>query len=126
MALRNKAHDAAGNLTETDRDDEGTAADATLRSAYSAEVPSATKAGSSLRSTSERDYTYDYRNRLVKVEDRTGRGADLACLRRHERTGRPLGSEDFLLRFERFTGRRLRRGRPGPKPRHGGPGPKDK
>ena len=42
-----QVHDAAGNLTETDTNNEGTAAD-------------------------ERDYTYDYRNRLVKVEDATG------------------------------------------------------
>ena len=43
-----QVHDPAGNLKETDTNDEGTAAD-------------------------ERDYTYDYRNRLVKVEDATGR-----------------------------------------------------
>jgi putative transposase len=38
-----------------------------------------------------------------------------AALRRHERTGRPLGSEGFLKRLERQTGRELRKRRPGRK-----------
>ena len=41
----------------------------------------------------------------------------LAALRRHSRTGRPLGSESFLDKLEARVGRSLRRGRPGPKPK---------
>jgi putative transposase len=36
-------------------------------------------------------------------------------LRRHECTGRPLGSEAFLLRLEAALGRPMRRRKPGPK-----------
>ena len=36
-------------------------------------------------------------------------------LRRHARTGRPLGSKRFLARLERALGRVLRPGKPGPK-----------
>jgi putative transposase len=36
-------------------------------------------------------------------------------LLQHERTGRPLGSEDFLERMEQITGRVLRPQKPGPK-----------
>jgi putative transposase len=42
---------------------------------------------------------------------------DVRWLQRHERTGRPLGSEKFVARLERRLGRRLRRLKPGPKPR---------
>ena len=42
---------------------------------------------------------------------------DIRLLQRHERTGRPLGSERFLAKLERRLGRRLRRLKPGPKPR---------
>lgn len=38
-------------------------------------------------------------------------------LRRHARTGRPLGSEAFIESLERVTGRRLKPRRPGPRPR---------
>ena len=37
-------------------------------------------------------------------------------LRRHERTGRPLGDESFVKRLEQIVGRILRRQKPGPKP----------
>jgi putative transposase len=40
---------------------------------------------------------------------------EIKQLRRHERTGRPLGSERFLGAVERQLGRTLRRGKPGPK-----------
>ena len=40
----------------------------------------------------------------------------LEALRRHERTGRPLGSEEFVMDLEARLGRRLRPRRPGPKP----------
>ena len=35
-------------------------------------------------------------------------------LRRHERTGRPLGDRPFLMRLEELTGRTLARRKPGP------------
>jgi len=38
-------------------------------------------------------------------------------LRRHERTGRPLGSAAFLKRLETKLGRVLRKKRPGRKPK---------
>ncbi len=43
--------------------------------------------------------------------------ADAAAFRRHERTGRPLGSPDFVDRVETQLGRCLRRAKPGPKAR---------
>ncbi len=44
--------------------------------------------------------------------------AEYEELRRHERTGRPLGDESFIERLEALLKRRLQRGKPGPK----GPG----
>jgi putative transposase len=41
--------------------------------------------------------------------------ADLRLLRRHERTGRPLGSAGFVSRVEGLLGRVLARQKPGPK-----------
>lgn len=41
----------------------------------------------------------------------------IRLLERHERTGRPLGDERFMRMAERITGRSLRPGKPGPKPR---------
>ena len=43
--------------------------------------------------------------------------ATLASLRRHGRTGRPLGSASFLGRLETMLGRRLGAGRPGRPPK---------
>ena len=40
---------------------------------------------------------------------------DMECLRRHERSGRPLGSEGFVARVEKLVGRVLRPGKRGPK-----------
>jgi putative transposase len=40
----------------------------------------------------------------------------LTELRKHARTGRPLGSESFLMQLEQSTGRVLRPKRRGPKP----------
>jgi putative transposase len=60
---------------------------------------------------------------LERVPDLTARiagGEDLAKserLRKAERIGRPVGSDTFIAALERESGRRLRRGRPGPKPR---------
>ena len=46
-----------------------------------------------------------------------GLGAEaLEALRRHERTGRPLGSTAFVERLEGMLGRPLKRRKPGPKP----------
>jgi putative transposase len=46
--------------------------------------------------------------RAVKEEE-------LNVLRAHQRTGRPLGDENFLARLEKKLGRILRRQKPGPK-----------
>ena len=45
------------------------------------------------------------------------REEDIKVLRAHERTGRPLGDEDFLATLEQDLGRILRRQKPGPKRR---------
>lgn len=37
-------------------------------------------------------------------------------IRKHERTGRPLGSESFVISLEEIVGRILRRQKPGPSP----------
>ena len=42
--------------------------------------------------------------------------AELAALRRHERTGRPLGSAAFIETLESRLGRFLRKRKTGPKP----------
>ena len=65
---------------------------------------------------------------LVKVEPLLGIIADwqglltsdlseeeYKTLRRHERSGRPLGSDDFLSKLEKLTSRVLRKQKPGPK-----------
>jgi putative transposase len=60
---------------------------------------------------------------LDRVEDwseflsRDVAAEEAELLRRHERTGRPLGSESFVLRLERGLKRVLRREKPGPKPK---------
>ena len=43
--------------------------------------------------------------------------AEAAALRRHQRTGRPLGSADFIAGLETTLGRFLRKRKPGPKPK---------
>jgi putative transposase len=48
-----------------------------------------------------------------------GNGAADNALRANETTGRPLGNKDFIEGLEPILGRKLARGRPGPKP--GGP-----
>lgn len=71
--------------------------------------------------------------RLVQVEPMMSRvddwGAYLArdvaeaestALRRHERTGRPLGDQGFIERLESRLGRFLRKRRSGPKTAGGG------
>ncbi|MFH1113964.1 MAG: hypothetical protein V1792_08590 [Pseudomonadota bacterium] len=49
-------------------------------------------------------------------QETTAEEADL--FRLHGRTGRPLGSEEFITHLEKMTGRRLRRVKPGPKNKH--------
>ena len=39
----------------------------------------------------------------------------LDSIRQHGRTGRPLGSDEFIDDLERLTGIELRRGKPGPR-----------
>jgi len=39
---------------------------------------------------------------------------DYEAIRKHENTGRPLGSESFIRKLEKITGRILRRKKPGP------------
>ena len=41
----------------------------------------------------------------------------LEAIRSGERTGRPLGTDDFVRRLEGLTGRQLARQKPGPKPK---------
>ena len=41
--------------------------------------------------------------------------AFLKVIRRHERTGRPLGKEEFIAKLEALTGRSLRKKKTGPK-----------
>jgi len=61
----------------------------------------------------------DWRTLLSLPADEDEAGA----LRRHQRTGRPLGDDTFVDRLETTLGRSLRRRKPGPKPRNGDPGP---
>jgi len=55
----------------------------------------------------------DWRGFVAAGEDE----ATVARLRRHARTGRPLGDAGFIARLEDELGRRLRRRKPGPKPK---------
>jgi len=54
----------------------------------------------------------DWREYLVAEPDST----DIEILRRHTRTGRPLGSHKFVKLLEARSGRALAPGKPGPKP----------
>lgn len=44
-----------------------------------------------------------------------GEEEEINEIRKHERTGRPLGSEGFVERLETALERQLKRGKPGPK-----------
>jgi putative transposase len=59
-------------------------------------------------------------NRLVpnwrSLVARVIREEDIKVLRAHERTGRPLGDEEFLANLEKDLGGILRRQKPSPKP----------
>jgi putative transposase len=41
----------------------------------------------------------------------------IEVFRKHERTGRPIGDDDFIEKVEKITGRRVKARKPGPKPR---------
>ena len=57
-------------------------------------------------------YVGDWRQYLaLDIEE-----AELLRLRRHTRTGRPLGSDAFIDRVETLLGRLVRKRKPGPKP----------
>jgi len=43
--------------------------------------------------------------------------SDLDALRKHARNGRPLGDEAFVREVEVITARKLRKAKPGPKPK---------
>ena len=45
--------------------------------------------------------------------------AERDILRRHERSGRPLGDKRLIERLEKQLGRSLTKRKPGPKPRRG-------
>ena len=60
--------------------------------------------------TDRLDDITDWRSFLLQEED------CIPVLRRHARTGRPLGSKSFLAQLEQLTGRRLLPRKPGPKP----------
>ena len=60
----------------------------------------------------------DWRRFLAGGLDEDSRQA----LRRHERTGRPLGSEDFIRTLERLIGRTLTKRKLGRKPKPQGSG----
>ncbi len=47
-------------------------------------------------------------------------GQEIAAVEAHERTGRPLGDAAFVASLEAQTGRRLKRRKPGPKPKGDG------
>jgi REP-associated tyrosine transposase len=62
-----------------------------------------------------------YRNWRTMLRDGLEAGdreeEEAAAIEAHIRTGRPRGSEAFIAALEAKTGRALKRGRPGPKPR---------
>jgi hypothetical protein len=51
---------------------------------------------------------------------------EVDILRRHQRTGRPLGDDAFVERLEASLGRNLRPRKPGPKPRKTPREPRDR
>jgi putative transposase len=57
-----------------------------------------------------RERVADWHEYLRQEPDRE----ELKALRRHNRTGRPLGDEQFMARLELVTGRALRPHKPGP------------
>jgi putative transposase len=59
------------------------------------------------------DRVSDWRNYLNESEDR----GDLSHIRKHARTGRPLGDNRFVNAMEAKTGRILRPMKPGRKPK---------
>ena len=41
----------------------------------------------------------------------------IEAFRKHERSGRPIGNDDFIEKVEKITGRRVKPRKPGPKPK---------
>jgi len=41
----------------------------------------------------------------------------IAVFRKYERTGRPIGDDDFIEKVEKITGRQVKARKPGPKPK---------
>lgn len=71
------------------------------------------KADGLVRAGSLKGLSFDWREYLREREE------DTEELREHERTGRPLGPDDFIDALERKLGRVLRRMKPGRKPKRG-------
>jgi putative transposase len=57
------------------------------------------------------EYIPDWRTYLAQQED----GIPSETIQRHLRTGRPLGTSDFIEKLEKILGRSLRPLKPGPK-----------
>ena len=55
----------------------------------------------------------DWKSFLLKTSDTD----TIKELRKHERTGRPIGNQDFIEKMEKITGRQLKAHKPGPKPK---------
>ena len=55
----------------------------------------------------------DWKSFLLKAIDTD----TVEALRKHERTGRPIGDKGFIEKMEKITGRPLKARKPGPKPK---------
>jgi putative transposase len=49
------------------------------------------------------------------LDERIETGDDIHKIKSSTKTGRPVGSDDFVKKIEKLTGRLLQRKRPGPK-----------
>lgn len=54
----------------------------------------------------------------VAYLDEPGEQQKTKAIHVHSRTGRPLGNDEFLDRIQAITGRKVRKGKPGPKPKN--------
>jgi hypothetical protein len=52
---------------------------------------------------------------LGKFASVDARESEMVFIRKHERTGRPIGDDSFIERLDRLLGRELKLKRPGPK-----------
>ena len=55
----------------------------------------------------------DWKVFLMKTVDKD----TVEIFRKHERTGKPIGDNDFIEKLEKITGRHLKPRKPGPKPK---------